>query len=146
MDYQCAQCGSGNIQKIALIHREGIRTYESKTSSDNIANFSDRATKGVSQTEASKGFAPPSKAPYWVAPIVALVLLFSTQWLFKSVFGEPGNFLKIVLGVAFFWLPLIAGIAGTVWFNFFVWPNSKSQWENSYHCNRCGEISVLSKD
>ncbi|MBU2719354.1 hypothetical protein HF563_08200 [Acidithiobacillus ferridurans] len=91
-------------------------------------------TKGTAQTQASQRAAPPPKKKL----IKPLLIIFAIVIVLSFPFS--GN--KVIQDViTLSWIAASAGwIAWAFYFNIKLWPPLKRTWDQSFICNRCGNV------
>lgn len=153
MDLQCPHCRSSDLKKVSLAYREGLYRVNTRTrlrgllfSEGGPEVLAGRATtRGIQQTELSKGLSPPRKRSYgrlilWFTIITFVALgayVFfvasshppvSTLPLRIYVFLAPVIFLILVIS---FWQH-----------NRTAFPIKYAQWNRSFICQRCGAVTL----
>jgi len=140
---ECPQCKSDNVQKLSIIYQLGTQKINTSSRSFGsgvgggrggfIGGFgsSSTTTTGTSQSLIAKMAAPPAKKTY-----VATVILF----LIGGIILATGSYIFIGL--------LLIGGGGFMAYKDYnynqnEWPPINKNWQNSWHCNKCGEIYAL---
>jgi hypothetical protein len=154
--YICPDCGSGNICKLSIIHRNGITSSEGTASQHwDLLGSNDVRINAVNQSKASESAAPPPNPFqmffYW---IMAEVLIFIgyliigaiVQSLTPQGFRQVSSLSQIPLPIAIC-LGIFIVLALFVTFICFkaiiTYPSDKSRWNDSYHCQRCDSYFLL---
>lgn len=132
MDCICPSCASGQIQRLAVIHADGVL----------------RARGRPIQTTGSFLAAPPKPRAY-LGPTVVIFLAFlilgaiavsklpRDSWLSGGALGNS-------LQAAFLFVPVIAWLIRARRYNATTWRERLGRWERSFRCNRCGEVFLVS--
>lgn len=142
--FQCTSCGSGDIQRLAMIYEAGTSVIDTTTrgtvagagigGSGSLGlggGVTSHRTTGTQMTALASRAAPPEKAKVFL-------------WVFL------GWLVGVLLAAAFksitaFLLP-IAGACYLAWrgsrYNSKVWPDLKAKWDRSWLCHRCGSTFV----
>jgi hypothetical protein len=123
-----------------MTYEAGLSSVKSRTSGVGVGigrgaiGLGGGKTKGTTQTQASQRAAPPPKKklvkPLFIIFVITMVLSF----LFLS-----NKAMQDVITIA--WIVASAGwIAWTLYFNIKLWPPLKRTWDQSFMCNRCGNV------
>lgn len=143
--FQCTSCGSGDIQRLAIVYESGTSNIETTTHGSTTGvgigsggrlgvgtAASSHRTSGTQMTELAKRAAPPEQKTGlgWIA---------------------IGLIAAVVLAVIISWIVAVPVLAGFVFlarqgmqYNSNVWPGLKSTWDRSWLCHRCGATFVPS--
>jgi len=128
MDCTCPSCASGQTQRLAVIHADGML----------------RARGRSMQTAGSFLAAPPRPMSY-VVPSIVIFLAFlmlgaigisklpRDSWLVSSALGNT-------LQAVFLFVPVIAWAIRAHRYNATTWRERVTEWERSFRCSRCGEV------
>jgi hypothetical protein len=149
----CPSCGSSNVKRLSLVHREGLATSSSVTGAIGFAGghvaVGHGTTRSAHQTLLSRQFAPPHrKSMVW--PWVGMV--FSGFGTLSAVLGGLGDTspnasagrgvmgMMLAIYVPVFLLSFRAYWNGKRHNE--QYPRQLLVWDNSYMCGRCGEVFV----
>ena len=143
MELACPKCTSGEVRKLAMIYNEGLSIINTQTVGSGVGvgrggmafGGGSATTTGRQQTALSKQAAPPSKkhAILWSGLAVIMGI-----WTFTSFFPISfGSFLLLGLTALAVRFALKA-----FQFNREEYPGMYARWEQSFMCNRCGEVFV----
>ncbi len=148
MELACPKCTSGEVRKLSMIYKEGLSIITTRTQSagsgmavggGGVAFGSGRGsatTTGKQQTALSKEASPPGKKHAILWSIAAVIMGI---WTLSSFFPISLGSL-LLLGAT-----VLAGrfaLKGFQW-NKEEYPGLYARWEQSFMCNRCGEVFVL---
>jgi hypothetical protein len=144
MKYACTNCDSENIKHLSGVYQGGIANVTNTTVGGGVGFASGglgygvgtAVTSGVSQSAASISAAPPARMRmmrfrwWFVLVLFALTIIYKNGW-------EP-----------YAWIIFLACLfARSVYqarqYNQNIWPGLRDEWEHSYLCGRCNQISVL---
>lgn len=139
----CPKCTSTEVRKLSLIYNEGLSTIHTQSTSvgSGVAGggmaFGSASTHSVGrqQTALSKQAAPPDKKRW---------LLWSAAAVFVGLISlgnitHPGLWTLIGLGITA--MSVKFAVSGRR-YNLDVHPGLYQKWEQSFMCNRCGEMFV----
>jgi hypothetical protein len=148
--YVCPDCGSNNICKLSIIHRNGISSSEGNASQHgDWLGINDVKVNTKSQNRASERAAPPAN-PFqmlfgWIVVEIMVFIGFTItmnilQYYFKQPVSPPSifqliSFVIFMLGALFATFICFAAIV--------TYPSDKAKWNNSYHCQRCDSNFLL---
>jgi predicted RNA-binding Zn-ribbon protein involved in translation (DUF1610 family) len=145
--YVCPNCGSSNIIKLSIIHRNGITSSEGEASQyRDFLGTNDTRIIARSQSAASEAAAPPGH------PIMLFI-----GWIVWELGAAVIGFL-IAAAIQYF-----LGRSASIWINIVTvpyllfavyityacgkgiidYPKDRAKWNNSYHCQRCDTGFVL---
>lgn len=148
MELACPKCTSAEVRKLSMIYKEGLSIINTTTqSSGSGMAFSgggvgfgtsrgSASTTGRQQTALSKQASPPGKKHAILWSIAAVIMGI---WTLTSFFPISMGSL-LLLGAT-----VLAGrfaLKGFQW-NKEEYPGLYARWEQSFMCNRCGEVFVL---
>ena len=142
MSFECPACHSEHTNKLALSYEAGLSNVKTRTSGVGVGigrggiglGIGGGKTKGTAQTHASQRAAPPPKKKFIKPLFIIFVITMVLSFLFLS--NKP---MQDVITIA--WLGASAGWIGwAFYFNIKLWPPLKSAWDQSFICNRCGNV------
>jgi hypothetical protein len=152
MDLRCPQCSSTDLRKVSLAYQEGLFRVDTRTrmlgflfASGGPDVIVGRATtSGVQQSALSKSIAPPTKWSYmklifWSAVISFVALVAYVRVVMTS--PPPVSSLPVKIYVAVAPFVFIFLFILTWRHNHSTYRQERSQWNDSYICNRCGTVS-----
>jgi hypothetical protein len=135
----CPNCNSTDLKKASLIYAADV--YESRGRMGGLLFGNGDAFfvgkyRGANRSLLSKMVAPPRKAPY-VAPVVLWLMGF----FIVMAFAGRGK-LSLMMGVlAVGYLLLLPGyLLAALFYNFFLLPKKKRDWETRFMCQKCGFV------
>jgi predicted RNA-binding Zn-ribbon protein involved in translation (DUF1610 family) len=142
MSYICPKCGSEHITTHKNIYEGG--TSNIKTSSFGSgagfgtggvgAVFGSSTTRGKSQSVAAKKYEPPHNP---ALALIGLSILFAgITYVFLALGG-------ILTFIAPLFILIIFKIFQKIKRNAKEYPDKLSTWENTWHCNKCGNDFTL---
>lgn len=143
MRITCPKCSSSEARSLSLIHREGLTNTQGQTAGTSVGSLG--GSLGVStmrgtitaqsQTVLSKEAAPPEARAFfpWVLSAIVLGLFVLAQ------LGDIG-FWTVVAALLAVLSVLQAKRARA--FNTQELPGLKARWDQSFMCNRCGQVFV----
>jgi hypothetical protein len=145
--YICPNCGSGNICKLSIIHRNGITSSEGEASQyRDFLGANDVRVSARTQSQASESASPPTHPImlfiWWtiaeVAAFIGSSLIFAAVVHFSgpssSIWGSILILLYVLFAVSTTYACIKLGID---------YPKDRAKWNNSYHCQRCDTGFVL---
>jgi hypothetical protein len=154
MEFQCSNCKSTDLKKVSLAYQEGLYRVDSRTRLRGVVVGSGgpdivvgrASTKGSHQTEASKRLGPPVKWPYLKLISWSALAFLSVGWLVIYTHAVTTNTstvssipLTIHTVVSF---GIFAALFALFWrHNHSTYPQKYAQWNRSFICERCGEVS-----
>ncbi|TVT40240.1 hypothetical protein FNT36_12185 [Hymenobacter setariae] len=138
----CPSCTSDNVQKLSILYELGTNDIRTSSVTTGLGGGLSRgsglglgtahtSTKGTSQSKLASKASPPAKQSYKVALAIVLGILM------LLVAAGNGFFLTIAL--------LLIGGGGYLLYRAYLynnntWPPKYAIWQQSWHCNRCGDI------
>ncbi len=143
MNLACPKCTSNEVRKLSMIYNEGLSIINAQTSTVGSgfggggAAFGSASshTTGRQQTQLSKQASPPGKKAWLLWSFLAVVFGFGAL----STISHPGMGLLFCVGVTA--LAVRFAIKGRQ-YNGEVYPGLYKTWEQSFMCNRCGDMFV----
>jgi hypothetical protein len=155
MDLRCPKCSSTDLKKVSLAYQEGLFHVDARTRMLGLLFASGgpdvmvgrATTRGVQQSALSKSLVPPTKWSYlklilWSAAISFLALIGYVRVVMTSpppVSSLPVKIYFAVAPLAFIFLFV------SIWrHNHSTYRQKYSQWNESYICKRCGNVSHMS--
>jgi hypothetical protein len=147
MELACPKCTSGEVRKLSMIYNEGLSIINTRTQSSAAgigfsgggvgfgSSHGSAHTTGRQQTALSKQASPPAKKHtiLWGGASVIMAIWTLTSF-FPITFGS-----FILLGLT----ALGVRLTLKAWqFNRDEYPDMYAKWEQSFMCNRCGEVFV----
>jgi hypothetical protein len=155
MELQCPNCRSTDLKKVSLAYQEGLQHVSTRTRLRGVVVGSDgpdvvvgRAiTKGMQQTEISKALTPPKKWSYVKFFGWSVLVFLSVGWIVFYVYTVDTNsssVLSLPLGIyGILGIGIFAGVCTLFWkHNHSTYPRQFAQWEQSFICQRCGNVST----
>lgn len=147
MDLNCPKCKSENTQRLSTAFESGLSHTNSVSKGVGIGIGPDgigvgvgaASTAGVAQTVASQRAAPPAKMTY-LKPLVGIFVLSLIVVLIAGVVWKPLGFfgqLFWVVGSGFY-------VYRAYQFNANTWPVLLKEWQNTFLCNRCSHVFLVS--
>lgn len=142
MSFECPACHSENTNKLALAYETGLSDVKTRTSGVGIGiggggiglGIGGGKTKGTAQTQASQRAAPPPKKKLVKPLLIIFVITMVLSLLFLS-----NKTMQDIITLA--WIAASAGwVAWAFYFNIKLWPPLKRAWDQSFICNRCGNV------
>jgi hypothetical protein len=152
MELRCPNCGGTDLKKVSLIYEEGSSRIKAKSRLRGLSLGDDgpsvfagtAATNGINQTLLSERLRPPQKWSYvklllWtgLVAIVSLVVCVHMVMSSSSAVSSVPFVMGVVVGLAAF----VATLIGIWRHNQSVYPRQFAEWEKSFLCQRCGELS-----
>jgi hypothetical protein len=152
MDLRCPKCSSTGLKKVSLAYQEGLFRVDTRTrmlgflfASGGPDLLVGRATtSGVQQSALSKSLAPPTKWSYlklilWSAAISFVALVAYVRVVMTSPPPVSSLPVKIYVAVA----PLVfIFLFVLIWrHNHSVYQQEFDQWDHSFVCIRCANVS-----
>lgn len=152
MDLQCPRCQSTDFKRVSLAYREGLYRVDTRTRLVGVLIGSGgpdmivgRArTKGYRQTELSKLLSPPMKWSYWKlvawSGLVSLAALIA--YVNYAMASRPPVSVLPVQMYAVTFAPLLVLFVWVFWrHNHAAYRQQYNQWNRSFVCQRCGNVS-----
>jgi predicted nucleic-acid-binding Zn-ribbon protein len=142
---QCPTCGSDHTQRLEVAFHGGTHTIETKSKSYTPGAVkwasvgADTKTTGTTMSALAMKAAPPPKKRYKQLLIMFGIGLFAVPISAQALLPEQLSWIAGLL----IWVWLIGFVYLTVQtfiFNWKVWPQLYRQWEQTWHCNKCGTI------
>ena len=136
---RCPHCYSTDLKKASLIYAGGV--YQSRGRMGGLLLGSGDAFfvgkyKGANQSLLSKMVGPLRKAPY-VAPVILWVMGF----FIVMAFAGRGKLLWMMGALSMgYALTLPVYLLVALFYNFFLRPKKKTEWEGKFLCQRCGLV------
>lgn len=139
---QCTRCNSDNLQTLQVIYEHGTQQIKTKGRTHGSAvgfgsggmgvGFGSATTNttGTSQSLMAKKAAPPAKKQIGLPIVLIIIGLF-------AIIGGSGPFPTVGF--------VLLGIGGFLFwkysqYNKQTYPSLLSEWQNSWLCNKCGNI------
>jgi transcriptional regulator with XRE-family HTH domain len=155
MDLHCPHCKSTDLKNVSLAYQEGLFRVDTRTRLSGVLIGSGgpdmvvgRArTEGVRQTELSKRLSPPGKWSYlklvtWGGIISILALIAYVNHVMVS--APPVSVLPVEIYVVLFLGAMIV-LSSVFWkHNHSTYARRLAQWNGSFICQRCGNVSQRS--
>jgi hypothetical protein len=154
MELQCPNCRSTDLKKVSLVYQEGLQHVSTRTRLRGVVVGSDgpdvvvgrATTKGTKQTEMSKLLTPPKKWSYMKLFGWSVLAFLSVGWIVFYVNTVTKNSPSVssvpltiygVISAGVFVVFLLAWSKH----NHSTYPRQHAQWERSFICKRCGDVS-----
>ena len=141
MSLECPKCTSTEVRRLSLIYQEGLSTINTQSTTVGSAiggggigfATASTGTTGHQQTALSKQAAPPAKK-HWIlwSSAAAIVALPTLGTLLHPGFGT-------LVGLGLVALSVRMALSGRK-YNAEVHPGVLHRWEQSFMCNRCGDV------
>jgi hypothetical protein len=136
---RCPHCNSTDLKKASLIYATGVYESRGRIGGLLFGNgdvFFVGKYRGANQSLLSKMVAPPRKAPY-VAPLALWLMGF----FIVMAFAGRGrlSWMMGALSVGYL-LMLPTYLLAALFYNFFLRPTKKTEWEGKFRCQRCGFV------
>lgn len=138
---QCAQCSSGDLQKLSLVYESGTSHINTHTSGVGVGfgggglgfGVGGGHTRGTQISTTAAKAAPPIERRYMKRVICgAFFAMYGLNRLMQPDGMLVGGAL-LAIAVMFFWSAM-----RTIQWNRQVWPELMQLWDASYLCIRCG--------
>jgi len=155
MELRCPQCNSTDLKKLSLAYQEGISHVNARTRLRGVVVGSDGpdlavgggTTKGIQQTAASKGVAPPTKWSYIKLTGWSVLMFLTIGWIVfytNTVTTNSQSIASVPLAVytTLAVCTFVAIFAGFWRHNHGTYTRKYAEWNRSFVCNRCGTISA----
>ena len=152
MDLRCPSCNGTDLKKLSLAYQQGRVRVDTRTRLRGVivgeggpdVLVGRATTRGTHQTELSKQLSPPAKWSYlkligWSA-VFSLVALVAYV---RSVMSgpSPASSLPVKLYALFFPIVLVVLLALYWRHNHSTYSRQYAQWDRSFVCERCGNVS-----
>jgi hypothetical protein len=152
MDLRCPKCSSTDLKKVSLAYQEGLFHVGTRTrmlgflfaSGGPDVMVGRATTSGIQQSALSKSLAPPTKWSYlklllWSVAISFVALVAYVRVVMTSPPPVSSLPVKIYVVVA----PLVFLVLFvSIWrHNHSVYQREFDQWNHSFVCNRCANVS-----
>jgi hypothetical protein len=154
MELRCPNCKSADLKKVSLAYQEGLYRVDSRTRLRGVVVgcggpdivVGSASTKGSHQTEASKRLGPPVKWLYLKLISWSALAFLAVGWLVIYTHAVTTNSstvssipLTIHIVVSF---GIFVILFALFWrHNHSTYPQEYAQWDRSFICERCGEVS-----
>lgn len=135
----CPKCGSEHTQRLEIIYENGTHAIDTKSGTIGAgfgggfgAGGAKTQTKGTSQSTLAKKAAPPEKKShlFWLLCGFFSFAVFAQNQIASYLIG------LLLLVLAFFLAKT------TIEYNSKEYPKLRKDWENSWMCQKCGNIYI----
>jgi len=157
MNLRCPKCSSTDLKKVSLAYQEGLFHVGTRTRMLGLLFASGgpdvlvgrATTSGVQQSALSKSLAPPIRWSYVKLTLWSAVISFVALIAYvRVVMTSPPPVSSLPVKVYFAVAPLVfIFLFVSIWrHNHSTHPQQCREWDNSFICKRCGDVSQFNLD